>query len=94
MGRLLLPFRTHRCNYAKMAADRYYEHPTGHGVDVRVGWYFRRIVVRSSRALYAKGLAVVLLDGWRMFREQSIPYTPPGCCNANADVESNHGLIE
>jgi hypothetical protein len=73
VGRLLLPFRTHRCNYAEMAVDRYCEHLTGHGVDVRVGWYFRRIVVRSFRALHAKGLIVVLLDGWRIFGGQSIP---------------------
>jgi hypothetical protein len=73
VGRLLLPFRTHRCNYAEMAVDRYCEHLTGHGVDVRVGWYFRRIVVQSFRALHAKGLIVVLLDGWRIFGGQSIP---------------------
>ncbi len=62
-GTFIAAFLTHRCNYAEMAADRYCEHLTGHGVDVRVGWYFRRTVVRSFRVLHGKGLIVVLLDG-------------------------------
>ncbi len=94
-GALMLAY-AQECSvkYAEMAAERYLEHLKRHGVepvDVTFqtdgGTEFSG-GPRKHRA--DRGFTYKVEDVWKAKHD----FIPPGCSNANADVESSHALIE
>jgi hypothetical protein len=80
-------------SYAEMAVGRYCEHLRGHGVDLG------EVVFQTDCGAEFSGTTRKRADRGFTYRVEEIwgakhTFIPPGCCNANADVESSHGLIE
>lgn len=80
-------------SYAEMAVERYCEHLRGHGVELS------EVVFQTDCGVEFSGTRRKRADRGFTYRVEDMwgakhTFIPPGCCNANADVESSHGLIE
>lgn len=80
-------------HYAEMAVERYCEHLKGYGVDLS------EVVFQTDCGAEFSGTTRKRVDRGFTYRVEDVwgakhTFIPPGCCNANADVESSHGLIE
>jgi len=78
---------------AAMVVERYCWHLRAHGVDVG-GVVFQTDCGAefsgNRRKRVDRGFTYTVEELWGAKHT----FIPPGCCNANADVESSHGLIE
>ncbi len=79
--------------YAELAVERYLRHLRAHGVKAR------EVTFQTDRGAEFSGTKRKKADRGFTYTVEEVwkarhVFIPPGCANANADVESSHALIE